>query len=373
MFTYIIIMILIVLIGLFLLLNNKLSINKKIKTYLFLCFIILGGISSLRGLGVGNDTYGYYLDFNKTNNISWEVIYNSFKIYIVEGIGKDVGYNILVKTFQIFSSEFQFFLLFVSVFFYYCFYKFIINNNIGSITGTILSLIVFYVLFYFVFSMTALRQSITMACTFIAYDFIKKNKLIPFLLIILIASFIHKSILIYIPFYFLCKIKKTRVFLILCLLLFPILLIFKNSFLSFINLFAGENVYEENDGAGVFFFATIIITLTLAVIIQYKSLIKNDIYINHYIIALGVTLILLPLAWVHSALLRISMYFSIFLIFIIPRLLFTIPKLSFKIKFNLTICIICTLLFLFIKSNSSKDNKEYRFFWEPIKLGKNYE
>jgi transmembrane protein EpsG len=79
------------------------------------------------------------------------------------------------------------------------------------------------------------------------------------------------------------------------------------------------------------------------------------------------------MAWIHPALLRITMYFSIFIILLIPEIIQNFQQYSFKLRRGLTVISVGILFVLFIKNNYSNDKSEYRFFWEEVKLGKNYE
>lgn len=60
--------------------------------------------------------------------------------------------------------------------------------------------------FYFQ-SMNGIRQWITLAMFLYSIKFIRDNKLVPYLIVILLASTVHLSALIFIPVYFLCRIR----------------------------------------------------------------------------------------------------------------------------------------------------------------------
>jgi hypothetical protein len=79
---------------------------------------------------------------------------------------------------------------------------------------------------------------------------------------------------------------------------------------------------------------------------------------------------LLPLSYVHPALLRITAYFSVFILFMIPEIIETLSLVSVKIRNEIYILVIILLLAFFIRSNW--EASVYGFFWEEMRLGENY-
>ena len=73
--------------------------------------------------------------------------------------------------------------------------------------------------------------------------------------------------------------------------------------------------------------------------------------------------------WINPSMLRVIMYFSIYLLVIIPTIINSYKKFSPKIYMDIKIASIVILTLLYMNANSSF---EYRFYWEEMKLGKNY-
>lgn len=335
------------------------------------CFILIL-ISGLRNVSVGEDTYGYYLNYQEIEKTPWKVLFTDLLNYLTSGEGKDVGYPIFVKATQIISSNFQFFLLFIACFFYFILGDFV-NKNTRKLTDAIIAFTIFYVLFFYVFSITAIRQSLTLAATLFCFELIKKKKILPFLIIIFLFSLIHKSVLVFIPFYFLCRLKNTKFVFTLVLVLFPVIMIFRNYLTFFLIGIGGYEEYEEFKGAGTFTFTAIFIFISIVALLKRKIILKqNPVNINYYN-AFAVSLLLLPLSWINPSLLRITMYFSVFMILLIPEIIQSFQTISVRIRRNLVVVSVMILFLLYFKANYSKENSDYRFFWEEIKLGKNYE
>ncbi len=97
--------------------NNNLVRKKYIR---IICFILILQ-SGLRNVAIGEDTYTYFLGFEDVKTMSWQSIIDAFKNLINYGDGKDPGYFVFQKIFQIFSLNFQVYLFFLAVLFFSAF------------------------------------------------------------------------------------------------------------------------------------------------------------------------------------------------------------------------------------------------------------
>lgn len=91
-----------------------LSNYRKDKNRIFCFFASLNWIliSGLRGLSVGDDTKAYEEQFTNIKFQTCNSLFEAFKQkYFHHGDGKDIGYGILEKTFQIISTNYQFWLI----------------------------------------------------------------------------------------------------------------------------------------------------------------------------------------------------------------------------------------------------------------------
>lgn len=373
MIIYIFIIILIVVLGLAFYSGTYSKANKiKAKTtYIFIICSVMLLISGLRNVAVGEDTYAYFLTFNEVKNTSWSQTLNEISDYYSSGLGKDPGYTLFQKILQIISTDYTVYLLIVSSIFHLSLAKFI-NDNTAKLSDATIALLIYFVLFFSVFSITALRQSIALAITMHCYKYVKEKRLLPFLFFILMGSMIHRSILVFIPFYFLCQIKYTKYLFSLVLLLFPLFLWQKATLSAYLISLGGYEEYEAFDGAGTYVFTGIFIFISLIALVRRKYILKKDMQFKNYYNAFSIALVLLPLSWVHPALLRITMYFSIFMLLFIPEILRTFDTTSVKFRRGLMVGATVLLIGLFLQSAYRK-NLEYKFYWEEMKLGKNYE
>lgn len=333
-----------------------------------ICFILILQ-SGLRNVAVGDDTFNYFLNFEEIKFISWDDIYISFIEYYKYGIGKDPGYFLFQKIIQILTDEYQVYLCIVALIFFSALGNFIYKNT-TRIFDAILAFIIYSVLFYSFFSITGIRQTLATAAALYGYELIKNKKLIRFMIVILLASTIHKSALIFIPFYFIVQIKNTKYFYRIILFLFPVFMIYKGYLATLVRSVGGYNEYEEYEGAGTFTFTAMFLLIAIVGLLQAKIIIKNNLNAQHYYNAFAIALLFLPLSWINPSFLRIIMYFTIFMLLFIPAIIESFHTISVKIKYDIRRLVIVILVALFIKSNWG--SRGYAFFWEEMRLSETY-
>jgi hypothetical protein len=326
--------------------------------------------SGLRNVAVGDDTYGYSFTFIEVQESSWDSLFQDLINYYKLGVGKDPGYNIFQKVIQLVTDDYQVFLFFVAVIFFLAFGNFIYKNT-SRLIDVIIAFVIYSILFYSFYSITGIRQTIATAFTLYSYEFIKKKKILPFLILVLLASTIHKSALVFIPFYFIAQIKKTKYFYNIILFLFPFFMIFKDSVANLVNVIGGYEEYQNYEGAGTFTFTALFIFISLLALIRSKIILKNNPNSQHYFNAFAIAILFLPLSWINPSALRIILYFSIFMLLFIPEILFSFLTISKKAKTDVTILTIVLLLSLFIKTNLNNEIR-YGFFWEEMRLNEQY-
>jgi transmembrane protein EpsG len=232
--------------------NNKDS-NKNRKAYIKVISFILILQSGLRNVAVGADTYGYYISFQNTINKSWLETYNVVLQYYSAGIGKDPGYMVVEKICSSFIPNYQVFLFVIAIIFFSGLGSFLYKNT-TKFQDVIIAFVIYSVLFYSFFSITGQRQTIATGIVFFAFDFMKRNKILFFVILILLASTIHKSSLIFFLLFFLSKLNSSKIPFYFSFLLFPLFFIIKSNVIFYIQNLLGYQEYEQIEGAGLIHF-----------------------------------------------------------------------------------------------------------------------
>lgn len=351
--------------------SNGRTDNHVRRNYLIFICVILILQSALRNVAVGADTFEYNRRFDYYSTLSWSEIWQNFIDATFNGIGKDAGYDVFNKAISCICDDFQFFLFVVAVFFFTVVGKFVYRNT--STTFDVFMVLCFYELFFYTFfSITGIRQTIAVGLTLWSYKYIKERKLIPFVLFVLVASTFHKTALIFLPFYFIDRVKIGRTILLCSFIALPFLMTAARSFAIFLADFMGDySVYANSEYATAGGPNYLLMLLMLALVCFFRfNLIqsidggRNIPYVN----ALAVTIALAPLVWIDPTLLRLSYYYSIFILGLFPAVIRCFYRgEDYKSQWTVALLVLVVFGFIIIKTNSS-----YAFFWQVMDLGENY-
>jgi hypothetical protein len=335
-------------------LSNDTNIKNWKKIFVIVAsfqWIILSGF---RHVSIGADTNTYRMSFYDAINKSWNEIFERFyDIYILGLPGKDQGYSVFEKLATLVSTDYQVYLIIIALLFTIPLGKWIYENS----KDPFISFLIYSVLFYAFFAITGHRQVIATAMVvLIGYKYIKERRLLPFLLLTLVAFTIHKSALIFLPFYFIANKKITKTYMLTMIILFIILFISKEYFSTMLKIFGGYEIYGINKEAGTNTFTMIFLLLTSVAFWRYKKIISKSPQAIHFYNALLLALIFIPLTFVNPSAMRIVQYFSIFIILLIPEIIY-----SFRARERILIyySMSSILIALLVKSSPT-----YLFFWE---------
>lgn len=226
-------------------------------------FIMLG----FRGPDMGADTGVYLKNFENTMNMSLSEAINSSRM--------ETGYIIFVKFLgtYITKNPLVYQVICVSIYFVglYSFLKEQEENDV------FLFLYFFCTLGLFTFMFTGVRQCIAMSICLFSYKYVKKEKLLKFILCILLAYFFHKSALLFLAVYFISKRRITMY----NVLVYGALVYLSTIYLELIqNWFNDQWEYEysiESTGSGSVFLLILIILTLFSIACSYplKSMNKN--------------------------------------------------------------------------------------------------
>lgn len=331
--------------------------EKSRRKYITFSAIVLGLQSALRNVAVGADTYNYYLKFEAVKSTTWQEVFKSFPDTYLYGDGKDPGYLLLEKIFQIFSGDFRVFLFLISIVFFYAYAKLLLrytNNTLEVLTANL----GYLALFYGFYSITGLRQTLSVALSILfLFSFIDKNYK-KCILLFIVAFIIHKSSIFLLLVPVLYSVNKSKLLLYLYSIAFVVFLIGRN---YFVNLALVASEYEAVEIPlpillDVFYF---VISLFLWNRLKFEK--------NREILSLFnvfcLTFAWIPLLGNDSPLMRVILYFNIYVLVLLPR---AIARTSFY-RNELFFCINIFFMYYAIKSHS-----EYKFFWENMQLLDHY-
>lgn len=200
--------------------NKKTEFVKVAKIFVFLPpFFIL----AFR-YGVGVDYFHTYVPIFKTLSLG----------YNYEGV--EIGYILLNKFILIFTDNYYW--LFIITAFIFCYFIFKAIFEQSKYIG--ISTYIFLTGGLYFYSMNVVRQTICFAIFLYALKYIRQKNFKKYFIYIIIASFMHKTALIYLPLYFLLDLNIDYKKLIIIALT---IVLSKNIVLDIISIFLKDTKY----------------------------------------------------------------------------------------------------------------------------------
>lgn len=327
----------IIILGLCLNLRN----TRQRDFYILFTGLILILISGLRSIWVGTDDTSIYANY---------FIENSVKSYseIWKEEGKDPFYYIFNKFIaNIFGDDFQIFLIIVSIIFVGSTCHIIRRES----KNPLVSFIVLLSFGFFFFSMNGIRQSLAISFILLSYIPLKERKLWRFIVLVIIASLFHKTALIFMIFYPIVNLKLNKYTIGLYILLTIACLLRGEQILSSITESASavdERIANYKIGNGLTYSG--FIQLLLIAILAF-SYFKRTIAVNknNQILysLLIISIIFQSMAVIIAEMFRVAMYFSIFIILLLPEVFAAVPHNNRKLV-SVGICSLFLFYFFFM-------------------------
>lgn len=350
--------------------SYRITPQKSKKILIYVAFTLLVLQSGLRNVAVGPDTYAYFLRFTEDLSNSWYSVIENFKSVYIDNEGKDAGYYLIQKLFSTIFPSFQLFLIFIALCFFGSLFV-LIDRYTSTKLDVLLAVLVYLSLFYSFFSVTGCRQTIATSLCLYSVRYINERRLMIFLCLMVIAASIHRSALIFIPFYFVAASSKSSYMFLIAMLIMPLLISISNSYTSYLAVLSGSDsylAYADEGAAGSKSFLSFYVILTICLFLYQKRILSvsrdrlcilNGIYFALYF---------LPLTYSSAALMRVVQYFSLFIMIGVPFFVNTGKKRSSLNVRSIVVClIVVALLYKLVFSG-----EEYCFFWQDMKLPDNY-
>ena len=339
MYVYIIILLIL---GLQILLFNPTGKNNKYCKIAFVITIIgLALIAGLRGYSVGHDTSNYANIFHNIGALKFDMLLTQ-KIYP----GMESGYVWLCWIFARISYNFRWFLVVTALFEFAAVGIWIWRNS----DKPFISLFVFVCMFY-TFFLTGIRQCIAVSILLFSYEDVKNKKLLWFICKVLLASLFHQSALIFIVVYILSYFKKPNKFIIASVVMIPRLFIIREKlFSTLINVFSRYNDFEVLTHGDAVTYTLMLALISIVAIIMMKARpIAKEQHRQEYVFCLNCVLLsiwVMPFVGLNGVFMRVAMYFSCFVCFLIEKIYEQISDYRLRIPVQMLSFGVLIMLFL---------------------------
>ncbi len=184
-----------------------------------------------------------------------------------------------------------------------------------------ISVVLYVNMFMFFMSMNFLRQMVAISLLMLAWHFMKRNKFWLFALVIIIASFFHQTVLVMLPVYLLIKVKPGLKELLLYGYLLLWFYLASTNLIQVITSFYheeySESIFVKQGVSLVYAILPVFITIVAFVLAKTGTINMNN--ENKYLINLSFigTLLMVTMSK-HSIIERLSYYFILFMILLVP-------------------------------------------------------
>ena len=345
--------------------------NKKgSKKFIIAAFLLLFAVMGLR------DVYAFGLDASGSNG-SYPVIYRSIgNSEWSEIVGKgennyNIGFAFLLKLhYELTGGNYQLLISLISLFVIVSYIRFIDKYSPSPIQ----SILCFLGLLYYPFLFDALKQALAMAVLLFAFDAVIEKKPIKFIIFVIIAALFHFPALIFLPAYWIGRIKLGRGYIILLGLLLLITYLFRDRILNLMLETYGEgDISTSMEGIRFLRNKVIIMTVFAVFAVFIRPPASGDMVYNTLLMFLGISIIFQTFCGYNNIFERLADYYFHTSIVLIPMLLEKGGKFRtrYEMAKNDQVLIAATLLicgfaiwrFLSYVNDSPFFNP-YRFFWQ---------
>jgi len=333
--------------------------DRAKRDFIIFCSLVLVLKAALRSVTVGIDTSHYSGYFYESLSRSWAEVFHMLKNET--GINDiEAGYKLVEKIFSTFLPNFNLYTFFVQSILYYLPLGVLMYKE----TKTTRELLFGYVLLNALFSglpMANARQVYAIGFCIWSYLFIVDKRYLYALLCIAIGYSIHHSSMLFllmliapfIPYWF----YKYGVWCAIGLA--PVALTNVNRIILYMGQFIGSDKYagySDDVYGGAKTYIVLSLGLCLFAALALTKCQESDHKKKLYYAMVALTAIFVPLIYSNGTMMRITMYFQLFFVMLIPKLL--------EVYFGSGKKTIYTILILILMVMSILNEMPYKFFWE---------
>ena len=264
--------------------------------------------------------------------------------YNADVIGVEGGFLLFTKICRDLSSTFSFELMVIGITIVTIYFRIIKQYSPYFWLG-----ILVYFLTIFPTSTYILRQYLAMALLFGTIPFIIERRIVPFVIVVAIAFFMHHSSVVWISFYFVYGVKDKKTLALLLAGLISILFVVDNLFSQALDMM-GDNFERYQDYVKGYKVTTSYwgAMMNTVLLILYMLLFKKKAFdegLNRLLLIYIVVTVALSWVSVNSVglMFRLSVYFSQISILLIPKIVSGVKDMQTKRTIALLLVLSCFL------------------------------
>lgn len=324
--------------------NKEKSFNGRLFLTVLFCFfaIIQSSLRDINKLPQGNDTPAYYSIYQIVSNSSWKTVIYGTDFNISDYTERDFGFPVFMKATQLIYDDFTFF-MFLTAFIFIVPLSMLIFKYVKSYFGLILAFLFYFSIFTNIVN-SFMRQAIALGLFLYSIRYVVKQQWKKYYSIVIIAFTIHTSSIVVFPFYFMPKLSRSRKWLSFAFVLFPVLIYFQSTLFGYFITGTLYDTYLDTEAVSPINYLLLILLISVLSFISYEIIKKVK---EYEILISGVIglLLLLPVVMMGNTMLRISYYYALFLIPLLPVIL---DNINIRKKPRSIIYALLSFFFLYI-------------------------
>lgn len=344
--------------------------RKHSTVFLIVAFLLLFAVMGLRDVyAFGSDAWGAggsYPNIYKTIGATpWDrLVYLDEEYY-------NVGFAFFTKLiYDLTNGDYQIFISIISLFTMIAYTRFIGKYSPSPLQ----SMLCFLGLLYYTMLFDVLKQALAMSTLLFSFDAMIEKKPVKFVAITLIAAAFHFPAVVFLPAYWIGRMRLGRKYISLLLFLLLLTYIFRDQLLNLM-----LSAYRESDVEvsmqGIRFLrnkAVIMIVMAVSAVYLKPPAMKDTLY-NALLMFLGVSIIFQTFCGYNNIFERLADYYFHTSIVLIPLILeqggisaSRLDSLKNKRILNYATIAVCAVLaWRFLSTvNNSNLYMPYRFFWQ---------
>lgn len=326
--------------------KSYLSERKK-RNILIISLMPVFCLLAFKSENVGADTMNYIRMFNTSGELL--AVDNESRI--------ELGYQYMVILLNRISDSNQ--SLFIASALFICISLFSFLKR--TATNPPLALFFFLTMGFLQFSLTGIRQAISIAITLYAMTFIQQKKVLKFLAIILLAALFHKSALFSLPLYWVMNLDvNKRNMIYVTISMFTVYFLAEPLLLMTADMLNYDYGVESTDNGFIFMF--IVLLITILCYLQRKKLQEYKISNKFLINANYLSLMLWVIRLISRTAERVALFFMPYTYVSLEEYLVSRPAGNRKTNIMIAL-ILATFLFVHRMSPNEYLNN-YTFFWQ---------
>ena len=335
----------------------RIDYQKRNNVALAFFFFLLTLLVMLRHESIGNDTRNYIHFFSRFSTMDWSALAKR---------GLEIGFAYFNKIISLFFKDPQFFLAIsagITMLLIYPTYK-------RLCLDASLTIVLFCIMSTFVLMFSGIRQMLAIGIGFIAYEFTRKKKLIPFVLAVLLAMAFHTSAFMLAFMYPLYHAKVTKKWLYVVVPILAVVFVFNRTIFSVLTVIIGRFTKYEGSIASTGAYTMLIL---FAIFTAFAFLIPDESQLDTETIGLRnfllLSLVIQMFAPLQALAMRMNYYYIIFIPLLLPKVIECKSKRWNQVAV-LGRHVMVGFFLLYFFYNASKGGNlhvfPYHFFWETI-------